>query len=112
VHETVVRILSNIRRPHLNLRRRAPALGLIALYAYLAFHAFSGSQGVLSWVSYSNEADDLRAKLVISEARHAELKAQVKALSNESLDLDVLELAARKDLFVSGANELTIWLDP
>jgi len=35
------------RAPKIDLKRRAPALGLIALYAYLAFHAFSGSQGVL-----------------------------------------------------------------
>jgi len=87
-------------------------MGLIVLYAYLAFHAFSGSQGVLSWVSYSSEADDLRAKLAVQEARHAELKSQVKALSSGSLDLDALEVAARRDLFVSDMKEVTIWLDP
>jgi len=107
-----VRILSDIRRPRLNLRRHAPALGLIILYAYLAFHAFSGSQGVLSWMSYSDEADSLRTKLEAREARHAELKARVEGLSSDSLDLDVLETVARRDLFVSGANEVTIWLDP
>jgi len=104
--------LTHISRPQFNLRRKAPALGLIALYAYLAFHAFSGSQGVLSWMSYSDEADSLRVKLEASEARHAALKAEVEALSNESLDLDTLEVYARRDLFVSGANEVTIWLDP
>jgi len=107
-----VRILTHIRRPHFNLRRRAPALGLIVLYTYLAFHAFSGSQGVLSWMSYSDEADKLRVKLEQSEAHHAALKAQVEALSNDSLDLDVLEIAARRDLYVSDTNEFTIWLDP
>lgn len=107
-----VRILSNIRWPQLNLRRRAPALGLIVLYTYLAFHAFSGSQGVLSWINYSGEADDLRAKLEAVESRHDALKAQVEALSNESLDLDALDIAARRDLFVSDVKEVTIWLDP
>ena len=101
-----------LRMPHIDLKRRAPALGLVALYAYLAFHAFSGSQGVLSWISYSDEAEGLRDKLVSVEARHAALKAQVDALSNESLDLDALEIAARRDLFVSDTNEVTIWLDP
>ena len=101
-----------LRIPHIDLKRRAPALGLIALYAYLAFHAFSGSQGVLSWMSYSDEATDLRAKLSLTETRHAELKTQVEALSNEGLDLDALDIAARRDLFVSDANEITIWLDP
>ena len=100
------------RAPIIDLKRRAPALGLIALYAYLAFHAFSGSQGVLSWMSYSQEADVLRDKLTTVQNRHASLKSQVEALSNEALDLDALDIAARRDLFVSGANEVTIWLDP
>ncbi len=82
------------------------------LYAYLAFHAFSGSQGVLSWISYSDQADDLKAKLEVSESRHKELKAKVKALSNESLDLDALDIAARRELFVLDTKEVTIWLDP
>ena len=98
--------------PHIDLKRRAPTLGLVALYTYLAFHAFSGSQGVLSWMSYSDKAEGLNEKLVAVETRHAELKAQVDALSNGSLDLDALDIAARRDLFVSDANEITIWLDP
>lgn len=101
-----------LRIPHIDLKRRAPALGLLALYAYLAFHAFSGSQGVLSWISYSDEADVLREKLAVVQARHEALQLQVDALSNESLDLDALEIAARRDLFVSDTNEVTIWLDP
>ena len=101
-----------LRIPHIDLKRRAPALGLIVLYAYLAFHAFSGSQGVLSWMSYSDEADLLRGKLTSAKARHADLKAQVDALSNDGLDLDALDIAARRDLFVSDAKEITIWLDP
>ena len=101
-----------LRVPHINLKRRAPAVGLIVLYTYLAFHAFSGSQGVLSWVSYADKAETLQAKLEVRQAHHAELKAKVKALSNENLDLDALDIEARRNLFVSGANEVTIWLDP
>ena len=104
--------LPHIRFAHIDMRRKAPALGLLALYAYLAFHAFSGSQGVLSWISYSDEAKVLQARLDAQQARHADLKARVEALSNDSLDLDALEIAARRDLYVSGANEVTIWLDP
>ncbi|GGX57920.1 hypothetical protein GCM10011309_03790 [Litorimonas cladophorae] len=84
----------------------------MALYAYLAFHAFSGSQGLLSWISYSDEAKVLQVKLDARQARHADLKARVDALSNDGLDLDALEIAARRDLFVSDTNEITIWLDP
>ena len=100
------------RLPQIDIKRRAPALGLIALYAYLAFHAFSGSQGLLSWMSYSQEADRLSVTLSEKEAQHAALKKQVDALRNEGLDLDVLEVAARRDLYVSDTKEMTIWLDP
>ena len=101
-----------LRTPNIDLKRRAPALGLIALYAYLAFHAFSGSQGVLSWMSYSDEAKVLRANLTEIQARHIELKTQVEALSNDGLDLDALEIEVRRNLYDSDANEMTIWLDP
>lgn len=100
------------RIPHIDLKRRAPALGLIALYAYLAFHAFSGSQGLLSWISYSDEAERLSVTLNERQARHLTLKQDVDALRNDGLDLDALEIAARRDLYVSDANEITIWLDP
>ena len=100
------------RALNIDVKRRAPALGLIALYAYLAFHAFSGSQGVLSWMSYSNEADVLREKLSAIQGRHDDLKAQVEALSSEGLNLDALDIEARRNLYVSGTNEMTIWLDP
>ena len=63
-------------------------------------------------MSYSDKADDLRERLALVEARHSKLKAEVDALSNDSLDLDALDIAARRDLFVSDTNEITIWLDP
>lgn len=100
------------RLPHIDIRRKAPALGLIALYAYLAFHAFSGSQGLLSWINYSDEAKRLSVTLAAEQARRVELKQRVEALRNEGLDLDSLEIAARRDLFVSDPKEMTIWLDP
>ncbi len=100
------------RLPHIDLKRRAPAAGLIVLYTYLAFHAFSGSQGVLSWMSYADDAEVLQVKLETHISHRETLEAQVDALSNESLDLDALEIEVRKNLFVSDVNEVTIWLDP
>lgn len=95
-----------------NIRGKLPSFALMSLYAYLAFHAFSGSQGLLSWISYSDEAEVLQARFDERQAQHAALKARVEALSGDELDLDALEIAARRDLFVSDAKEMTIWLDP
>ncbi len=98
--------------PHINLRRRAPAIGLLCLYAYLAFHAFSGSQGLLSWMSYSDEAARLEVRLSDARAQREALEADVDALSADTLDLDALEITARRKLFISDTKEITIYLDP
>ena len=101
------------RLPHFgSLKARIPAFALIALYAYLAFHAFSGSQGVIRWMDYADRKESLEAKLTGLEEQRNELEAQVKALKADGLDLDVLDIEARKKLYVSDTKELTIWLDP
>jgi len=94
------------------MKGRVPALALVALYAYLAFHAFSGSQGLVRWMDYAERRDSLQVKLSVLEKQHETLDAQVKALKAKGLDLDVLDIQARKKLYVSDTKELTIWLDP
>lgn len=100
------------RLPHIDVKRQGPILGLIGLYVYLAFHAFSGSQGLLSWMRYSNDAELLSVTLADKQAQRAALKARVEALSNQGLDLDSLDVTSRRKLFVSDTKEMTIWLDP
>ncbi len=84
----------------------------MALYAYLAFHAFSGSQGVIRWMDYADRRDSLQMKLTALEGQREMLETQVGALKADGLDLDVLDVEARKKLYVSDTKELTIWLDP
>jgi len=50
--------------------------------------------------------------LVALYTQRAALESQVKALKADGLDLDVLDIEARKNLYVSDPKELTIWLDP
>ena len=94
------------------LRQKFPLLALFSLYAYLAFHAFSGSQGVLRWMQYGEQADKLSVKAEALETKRAALQSKVDALSADSLDLDVLDETARQILNVSDPKEVTIWLDP
>lgn len=82
-----------IRRPTLpSLKQRAPAAGLLALYLYLGFHAFSGSQGLISWAEQSAKAERLEVKLAALEMRRDALQADVDLLSSSSLDLDTLDI--------------------
>ncbi len=100
------------RLPHIDVKRQGPILGLIGLYLYLAFHAFSGSQGLLSWMRYSSDAEHLSVTLQDKQAQHEALKSRVDALSNQELDLDSLDVISRQKLFISDTKEMTIWLDP
>ena len=102
----------DIRLPRIDLKRRAPAFALIALYAYLGYHALSGSQGLVRWMEQTDRAGVLQAELDALTARRATLQAEVDRLSARSLDLDTLDIEARRTLFVAKPGEITIWLDP
>jgi cell division protein FtsB len=93
-------------------RVRWPVMAIIILYLYLAFHALSGSQGIVNWMNNDARANSLRVKLETLEARHAALEEQVDALNGKHLDLDALDQVSREKLFYSHPKELTIWLDP
>lgn len=94
------------------MRRRAPAAALLAFYLYLGYHAFSGSQGLVRWMEHADRADHLEVKLAALQERRLELQTQVDLLSAQSLDIDTLDIEARRMLHVAKPNEITIWLDP
>lgn len=107
-----LRLTFNPRFSRLELRRRAPVFALLALYAYIGFHAVSGSQGLSQWWSHQNRSDRLTAELAALEAHRMELQSAVDRLSAQSLDLDTLDIEARRTLYVAKPGEITIWLDP
>ncbi len=96
----------------LRFRRSWPVPAICAFYIYLAFHALSGSQGLMSWVDYKSDITRLGTELEQVRAEKADLEFQIEALRAESLNKDLLDIKARQYVYVSGANELTIWLDP
>jgi cell division protein FtsB len=95
-----------------DFKRRAPAAALLILYLYLGFHALSGSQGLVRWMEHTERAKHLQVKLAALEGRRESLQADVDLLSADSLDLDALDIEARRSLFVAKPGEITIWLDP
>ncbi len=96
----------------LRIRKSWPILAICAFYVYLAFHALSGSQGLMSWVDYNDDIERLTAELETLHDVKADLEFQVDALRAESLNRDLLDQRAREYAYISGANEMTIWLDP
>ena len=90
---------------------RWPVMAIVILYCYLAFHAFSGSQGIVNWMNNDNLSSNLTIKLERLEEKRGVLEAKVDALNSERLDLDALDIISRDLLHYSDPKELTIWLD-
>jgi len=93
------------------IRSKWPLFALITLYIYLAFHAFSGSQGLMRWVDYENAIERNEIKLAAVTAKREALEAHADRLKASQLDLDTLDRKSREILFTSDPNEKTIWLD-
>lgn len=93
------------------IRNSWPVLALCVFYIYLAFHALSGSQGLVSWVDYETDIKRHQAELVLLKMERERLESRAGALKASQLDTDALDIKAREMAFVSHPNELTIWLD-
>lgn len=87
-------------------------LAIFAFYIYLAFHALSGSQGLMSWADYKSDIERLETQLIEAQSEKEDLERQIEALRADSLNRDALDYLAREKVFLSDPNELTIWLDP
>jgi cell division protein FtsB len=84
---------------------------LCLFYGYLGYHTLSGEQGVLNWADYSNDISVTKSEIETLKAQRDALKIRAGMLSAEHLDLDLLDEQARRELNVSRANEIIIWLD-
>jgi len=83
------------------LQRSWPVLAICMFYIYLAFHALSGSQGLMSWVDYEADIDRLTSELEALEARKANLEFQIDSLRRDGLNRDLLDYKASELAFYS-----------
>lgn len=97
---------------HVSDHVRWPVLAIILLYTYLAFHALSGSQGIMSWMNNDSRAVVLQSRLDVLQSQKTKLEDRVNALDVTHLDIDALDQLSRDKLYYSYPKEFTIWLDP
>lgn len=93
------------------IRDFLPFLAIIAFYIYLIFHMFRGSQGLVQWVNHKQDLDRLSVVQKEITAEQERLELYAASLRSTGLDIDRLEQRARKILYVSHPNDITIWLD-
>lgn len=94
-------------------RLRQVALPLLGacLSAYFVFHAIHGDRGILAWLRLNQELKVATAEAAGAAAGRKAMERRVTLLSNNSLDLDMLEERARVMLNYAHPDDLIIFLD-
>jgi cell division protein FtsB len=80
----------------------------LLLHGYFGWHYLYGSRNVAALAAIEAQAEALSAELAGEIAIRQALEAKVALLRPESLDLDMLDEAARRTLLYYGAQELVV----
>ena len=95
-------------RTHSKLRRFLLPLGSIAVLAYFGYHSFNGDYGIWSRDRMQREAIGLEAELAELRQQRAATELHVALLRPGSLDPDMIDERARRNLNVLHPDELVI----
>lgn len=93
------------------LKRVGGPLLILSVMFYLGFHAVSGERGVIALLQETRRLAELKAELALVKAEHEALERKVHLLSDNSLDLDLLDEQARRILGMAGQREIVYFTD-
>jgi cell division protein FtsB len=95
--------------------RTRPAVGVVIFFAvafslgaYFTFAAVQGNYGLFRRAEVNAEAEKLRQELAVLQARVARMENLTRRLSDEYLDLDLLDQQARDVLGLMRTDEIVI----
>lgn len=84
-------------------------LALVLVFVYFTFYAVKGERGLIKYINLSKEVSDAR----LTQQKYAEEKEawedKVHRLSNQNLDLDLLDEQVRTVLNLAGEKEFVIF---
>jgi cell division protein FtsB len=97
------------------MRRKPPALGILAFFAvafsmgaYFTFAAVQGDYGLFRRAEIQAESATLRAELERLETQVARMENLTRRLSDDYLDIDLLDQQARDVLGLLRADEIVV----
>ena len=93
------------------VKRVAGPFLLIFIMFYLGFHAVSGERGVFALFRETRKLEIINAQLAEVKAKHDALERKVYLLSDNSLDLDLLDEQVRRVLGMANQNEIVYFDD-
>ncbi len=105
-----MRFVSEFSEARFTLSRRAAGpLCCVLMMFYLGFHAVSGERGLFALFKESRKLELLSAELASIRENRAEMEKKIKLMSNNSLDLDMLDEQARTILGLAGKDEVVLF---
>lgn len=81
---------------------------LFLMGAYFVFAAVQGDYGIFRRVQVESEIETLRGELDLLEAEVADLRNKTRRLSDNFLDLDLLDMQARSTLGLMRSDEILL----
>lgn len=102
--------MPNLRKPTFRIRKIIAILLFFTLIFYFLYNIVSGDRGILSLFHLTEKHKVLLDEVRILEEEKQILQSKVNCMKPESLDLDLLEEQARKNLGYAQKNE-TIYVD-
>jgi cell division protein FtsB len=93
------------------LKRVAGPMFFCFIMFYLGFHAVSGERGVFALFKETRNLEKLQTELADVKAKHEALEHKVHLLSDNSLDLDLLDEQVRRVLGMANKNEIVYFPD-
>ena len=93
-----------------NFRRIASNVVWICVSGYFLFHIFTGARGAVAWARLSTEVTELEAKLKRLQEENAFLENKIHLLSDNNLDIDLLQEQAMAILGYANANDTVVLL--
>jgi cell division protein FtsB len=89
-------------------RRFVGPLVLVALVFYFTFHALNGDRGIFAMLKEQRKLEVLQQQLADVSAQRQVLERRVRLLSSASLDPDMLDEQARRELGYTAPGEAII----
>ena len=81
------------------------------LAIYFGYHAVVGSRGLLAWRQLNHEIAATELELAAVRAERQALEDKVRRLRPDSLDADLIDELARRDLSLAAPLDVIILLD-
>lgn len=83
----------------------------LVFFSYIVYHIFTGKRNILNYISIQKEVAAKKEHLKDLTKRNEKLKNKIDRLSDESIDLDLLDEVAREVLEKSNEKENIILID-